>query len=514
VLPANVKRYLDGLWQERYAPAYLSVAADHVLLEWGGDWERYGLTNLRKGKLVTEQVSLLEGMLPFQDDELLVLPLVKCPSGQVADIHLVSTPEGCWIFFLDADEEWKQRRKLQQQSNELRLLQHRQTRLIEALNKTQQELEVKRRQSEEASQLKSRFIASMSHELRVPLASIMGYAKLLGDRGTIGREASEDLRTIRTNASHLLALIDNILDQAKIEAGQMVVMPTVTSLPALLEDIRVMFVPLALERGLDFQVEQPAILPEQVFMDGLRLRQIIINLVNNALKFTQQGFVKLHVDWRQNKLCVRVQDSGPGIAPEARERIFLAFHQETDRYSRSDAGGVGLGLAISHHLVRLMGGDFKLQSEPGQGAVFSFIIPAAEIKVNPHTTVEHAEHALLIAEDNEALRSLTSLYLEDAGYRVFAVENGGEAVAVALREKPDLILIDMHMPVMNGIEAVKYLRAKGYTRPILALTASLGKESQELAMVAGCDACLVKPMEMDALLEAVAVALDQGARQG
>lgn len=507
-MPAAIAAYLQKHWQDRYAPAFLVVDAAGRLTAWGGDVERYGLRDLSRELPAVEQLALLEGMLPLSEEQPLLIPLVNCPSGQAADIHLIPVPEGCWVIFLNADEEKEQQRRLQQKSNETRLLQHRQNRLIDALQKTQQELEIKRRQAEESDRLKSRFIANMSHELRVPLASILGYARLLESRWGDDHQGREGLRTIHSSAAHLLALIDNILDQAKIEAGQMNVLPSVTHLPTLIEDMRAMFLPLALEAGLAFQVEQPASLPEHVLLDGLRLRQVIINLVNNALKFTEQGFVRLRVNWRRGRLSVAVEDSGPGIPAEARERIFQAFVQEPGAADRQRSG-VGLGLAISHCLVGLMGGELQLRSEPGHGALFCFTIPAAAVEASPYRDRKPVRQTVLLAEDSEALCALTALYLKDAGFQVFMAQDGGEAVALALEHNPDLALIDLHMPVLNGLEAVKRMREAGYRRPVIALTASLGKESQQLAMRAGCNACLVKPVEMESLVEAVKAALNE-----
>ena len=510
-LPPVIAKYLNHLWCGLYAPAFLLVDANGHPTAWGGDCERYGLWAFDQDRPVAEQLPLLEGMLPLPAAQPLLIPLVSCPSGHTANIHLRPVPEGCWVIFLDAEEEKEQRRKLQQKSNETQLLRHRQDRLIDALQKVQQELEIKRRQAEESEQSKSRFIAGMSHELRVPLASILGYARLLESHYGDDHEGREGLRTIRSNASHLLALIDNILDQAKIEAGQMNVLPSITNFPALIDDIRAMFAPLAQERSLEFQIEQPASLPEHVFLDGLRLRQILINLINNALKFTKQGFVRLRVNWRQDWLEVAVEDSGPGLPAEARGRIFQPFYQEPSTDSRHRSG-VGLGLPISHHLVGLMGGELDFRSEPGQGAVFFFNIPAPTVKVSPYANRKPGQQTVLLAEDNEALRALTRLYLEDAGFRVFVAQDGEEAVLLVEQETPGLVLIDLHMPVLNGIEAVKRMRKAGYQRPVIALTASLGTESQRLAMLAGCNGCLIKPLEMESLVEAVKATLKVASR--
>jgi len=506
-LPSVMAKRLHRLWCDLYAPAFLIVDVNGHPSVWGGDCERYGLRDFDKDRPAAEQLPLLEGIMPRREEQPLLIPLVSCPSGRIANIHLLPVPEGCWVIFFDADKEAEQQRKLQQKSNEARLLRHRQDRLIDALQKVQQELEIKRRQAEEADQSKSRFIASMSHELRVPLASILGYARLLQSRCGDDQEGHEGLRTIHSNASHLLALIDNILDQAKIEAGQMNVLPSITHLPALIDDIRAMFAPLAQEHGLEFHIEQPASLPDHVFLDGLRLRQVLINLVNNALKFTKHGFVRLRVNWRQKWLDVAVEDSGPGIPAEVRGRIFQAFYQEPGTDNSRQRSGVGLGLAISHHLVGLMGGELAFYSEPGQGTVFFFTIPAAAVNVSPYANRKPGQQTVLLAEDNEALRALTRLYLEDAGFRVFVAQDGGEAVLLAEQETPDLVLIDLHMPVLNGIDAVKRMREAGYRRPVIALTASLGTESQRLAMLAGCNGCLIKPLEMESLVEAVKATL-------
>lgn len=515
LIPISIAKYVRSLWMAEMVLTYLHVDRNGILVSWGGYPNHYGLGSLATGKLASEQVSFLEGLLPIDHTE--ILEFVSTGAGRSAHVHLLPFRGGTWVLFFDASTEHDRQQKIQQQANELSLLTYRQSQLIQELEHARQMLIAEKQQLEDSSQLKTRFIADLSHELRTPLASIAGYTRLLDEaerKNDNDEHTSDYLNTIQTSTQHLLSLIDNILDQSKIEMGQVVLAPRACDLKKLLKDLKALFLPHADEKGLTLEVKAEN-LPVQVMIDELRLRQILINLVTNALKFTEKGTVTLALHWHGDQLNLSVTDTGLGISEEGQQKIFQAFHRET---KTQGTPGAGLGLAISYHLIKMMGGMLRVLSKLGKGSQFFATIQAPSIyttrpEVAPERNPEKSEkittsddvkgRKVLLVEDALFLHKLFEICLSESGYEVISAYNGEEALQLIDERQPDIVITDMLMPVLNGYDLVKQLRAKNCNKPIIALSASNLEEDKQFARQIGCNAYLSKPVEPRLLLQTI-----------
>ncbi len=422
---------------------------------------------------------------------------------------------------------------------------------LESANKG---LEESKHLAECANRAKSEFLANMSHEIRTPMTAILGYADLMLDEN-VGRTTREHVAVIKRNGEHLLKVIGDILDLSKIEAGNLQIEPTRCSPVQLVAEVVSLIRPQAAAKQLTLKTEFAGPLPETVLTDPLRLRQILVNLVGNAIKFTDQGEVRLAVrlisalgkgtvpdqpsvgarsDENRDsppiispQLCFDVTDTGIGINEEQVGKLFQPFSQ-VDCSSTRKFGGTGLGLCISKHLAEVLGGNIEVHSTPGQGSTFSATIDPgpldgmhmiqntqeALLDRPPSTTAATPDKIalcgrILVAEDGLDNQRLIALLLRKAGAQVSAVDNGQLAVEAALAAREagepfDVILMDMQMPVLDGYAATRQLRKRGYTGPIVALTAHAMAEDCQKCLDAGCDDYLAKPLEPRALLEMIA----------
>jgi PAS domain S-box-containing protein len=378
-----------------------------------------------------------------------------------------------------------------------------------------------------ANRAKSVFLATMSHEIRTPMTAILGYADLLMDPMLNADNRKVYASTIRRSGEHLLCLINDILDLSKIEAGKLTLDIGRCHIAALLGDIASMLRPRAKERGIFFSLEFSGPLPETVATDSARLRQAIINLAGNAIKFTEQGGVRIVASFlpetENGRPAIRIDviDTGIGISENILPRLFHAFTQGDASVTRK-YGGTGLGLTISHHIARLLGGDVTVKSELGRGSTFTLIIPAGSLDgvpmlQNPSevTREDHAKNwvsevtsltgvRILLAEDGIDNRELIQAVLERVGAQVETAENGRIAVETAQDNSFDLILMDMNMPEMDGYEATGVLRDRGYAQPIIALTANAMLGDSERCQAAGCNEYLAKPIDRRLLIQTIA----------
>jgi PAS domain S-box-containing protein len=383
--------------------------------------------------------------------------------------------------------------------------------------------------AESANVAKSEFLANMSHEIRTPMTAILGYADLLdGDDDPLADpvRAAESIRAIRANANHLLTIINDILDMSKIEAGKMTVERLPTSPALLAAEAASLFQVRATGKGIEVRVEYDTPVPEQITSDRTRLRQILLNLVGNAVKFTEVGHVVIHVscDPDEGVLRYAVSDTGIGMTPEQRDEIarFDAFSQADGSMARK-FGGTGLGLRISSSLARMLGGGIAIESEPGRGSTFTATVSAGDLSDVEMLTPEAAADLgpagavlgaspvagidldglrILLAEDGPDNQRLISFYLRKAGAAVTIAGNGRIACErLAEAERPfDLVLMDMQMPELDGYAAARTLRHDGHALPIVALTALAMDGDEQKCLAAGCDDYLTKPVDRGRLL--------------
>ena len=371
--------------------------------------------------------------------------------------------------------------------------------------------------AEYANRAKSDFLANMSHEIRTPLTSIIGYGETLLRSDQSMEERIDSVNTIISSGEHLLNLINDILDVSKIEAGKLQIEQIKESPFRLLSEVNNIIAVQAKRKRLEFSIHYEFPLPQYFYSDYVRIKQILLNLCSNAIKFTEYGHVKITVHYESDtdRLHFVVEDTGIGLTKDSQEKIFESFTQADASITRK-YGGTGLGLTLSKKLAALLGGDIMLKSESSVGSTFTFYVPTnlgaanrlfhseSEIPVfnkcsNEYFCFEKLTGNILLAEDNEINQRLIKLNLEKMGARVTAVNNGAEAITKAQTEEFDLVFMDMQMPVMGGLEAVTALRNNSYSIPIVALTANAMQEDRNNCLQVGCNEFLTKPIHQEQL---------------
>jgi signal transduction histidine kinase/DNA-binding LacI/PurR family transcriptional regulator/DNA-binding response OmpR family regulator len=382
--------------------------------------------------------------------------------------------------------------------------------------------------AEAANKAKSTFLANMSHELRTPLNGILGYAQILQQRVGPGSPWLDALSTIQHSGEHLLALIDDILDLSRVEAGKLELMPRDIDLPTFLSAVANLIRVRADAKNLRFMYMADPDMPPMILADETRLRQILLNLLGNAVKFTDHGSVTLRVeirDWRLeinqhpisnlqspiSTLRFAVEDTGPGIPADELARIFQPFEQGGERARRE--GGTGLGLAISRQLARAMGGDIQVTSVVGQGSTFWFelAVPVLDALVSTPSAAQVVigytgpRRSVLVVDDIATNRAVLAELLTGLGFSVYQAANGQEGIEQAQARQPDLILMDRSMPVLEGLEAIRRLRqiAAFQQTPIVAVSASVTEADRATSLAAGANAFVPKPIRQAELLEQI-----------
>ena len=386
--------------------------------------------------------------------------------------------------------------------------------------------------AESANRAKSEFLANMSHEIRTPMTAILGYTDILAQYHTDPDDQS-CLAIIRNNGNFLLEIINDILDLSKIDAGKLEIRRRRFRLNQLISDIRLLMSVRAQEKRIRLRVVYQGAIPVRIPSDRKRLKQILVNLVGTAIKFTDQGTVQLNICYLPSDPIAQMQfevvDTGIGISPQQQARLFKPFTQ-LNAAQRVKPGGTGLGLVISQRFAELLGGNITVESEVGRGSKFSLIIPVGppdrlqlvdprEIDVSAviEPTLEEPKSRLrgriLVVDDRREMRFIAQHLIEEAGGEVIAAENGQEAIEIALARQGsqtpiDLIVMDMQMPVLDGFEATRRLRAAGFTAPIVALTAYAMEGDRQVCLEAGCTDYVAKPLNAPKFVKILAQYLE------
>ncbi|NNE00923.1 MAG: response regulator, partial [Pirellulaceae bacterium] len=377
-------------------------------------------------------------------------------------------------------------------------------------------LEQAKRMAEAANRSRGEFLANMSHEIRTPMAAILGHADILREH-LQNPDNVQLVETIRRNGNFLLNIINDILDLSKIDAGKMEIALQRTRPDAVVAEVRSLMDVRAAEKTLPLNIEFNGPVPEFVHTDPVRLRQILLNLIGNAIKFTDDGEVRMEIRYDSGLLSFDVIDTGIGIKPEATHLLFEPFVQADNTSTRS-FGGTGLGLAICKRLAQALGGDVSVESEYGKGSRFTLSINATadgplvepNLSETPATQSKsqsvHIKGTILVVDDRRDIRFLAQHFIEKSGGNVVSATNGQEAVDFMFnKESPrvDLIVMDMQMPVMDGYTAVSELRRRGVDIPIIALTANAMKSDRDECLAAGCTDYTTKPIDSQVLLQMI-----------
>lgn len=504
----TVQQQINQQLYEKLELAYFCVDHSMMVKDVSENLRSYGFGDIPAGADIQDYVDFMVGLDSRTEIE---LPMVASPSGIPISVSLLPSTEQLTVLIANATGAAEQRQQLQQKANENELLLYQQQKLMAQLEEASIELANKNQQLEEASRLQTSFLSGVSHEFRTPLTSIIGYTDLvkqnlqqlsvneLVDSTFVAEESSAYVRSVQRSSKHLLSLVENLLDHGKLDSDEIVIRPKPTSISEVFDDVELLLKPLCTTKQIVFSVSVDLAHAGNSFLDDSRLRQCLINLVGNAIKFTDDGAVELHASWADEQLSVTVTDSGPGISEEDLSKIRLPFWQGVN----TGKAGTGLGLTITERLIDLMGGELNIESEIGRGTKVTFSIPAARLDgADSGQTNDERDVSInvLLAEDDTDIAELVVLMLVERGMRVTRVENGALAVAALNESSYDIVLMDIHMPVMTGYEAIEKLRDEGNDTPIIIMSASAVEADREKAESLGCNAYLIKPVDIDDII--------------
>lgn len=396
----------------------------------------------------------------------------------------------------------------------------RNSRLFERVQNIEHELTHAKEAAVESDRAKSQFLGVVSHEIRTPVTAILGYADLLLNESDLNQEHTEWVSRIKRNGDHLLRLIDDLLNLSKVQSGELELESREFLLNELVDGLCSQFSPRAQSRGIKLRIRAENEVPMSIIGDSTRVQQIFSNLISNAIKFTNRGHVEVRFRYEKSSgyLIGAVEDTGPGLTLEQGAKLFRAFTQADVSHTRK-YGGTGLGLMLSRKLARCMGGDVELfSSEVGRGSCFHVTLPVRtppgvkfgksfefqSTKSAPiHESVSLEGLSILLVDDSADNCHLIERILSKTAAKVTTADNGAKAVQIATAQPFDLILMDVQMPVMNGLEATEELRKRGYRRPIIALTAHALEAERNACLAAGCDDHLTKPVARETLLSRI-----------
>lgn len=505
--PTVAEAYLRDRFLEDARPFCFEFDDNHKLLNVWGDAHHYQLGTLASGQDMTRIAPFIAD---YDRNTETVLPFVTDSIGNHVHVQMISLENSFLAIYLDATTEFKHRRVAQQKANEARLLSQSQHKLIAELVDARAELDRRRLEAEEESRRKGAYIAMMSHDFRTPLTSARLYAELLGDENVQDDDRKKYASSIVRVIDEQLSLVNNLLKQAKLEAEGGDYSETIVDIRACLDDISVVTAPLAAEKGLGFAAYVAAEVAPFVRFDDLHVRQIIVNVIANAIKFTEDGAVSVVAYLDRKSLVFQIEDSGPGISAEDQDRVFHAFERGSAAGRRP---GAGLGLAISKRLAENMGGNLTLQSEPGTGTVLRLELPyrpvAAATVTGPSESNEATDVAasqsvnVLLIEDDIDIRELLTMRFERAGYSVAVSANADDGINLALRDTPDIVIMDINLPGKSGLVAARELREQGLVAPILGLSAADTSQVRNAALASGFTEFVQKPVATSRLLRQI-----------
>ena len=501
-VPARVETYLRELFWQRVHPLLLTFDAGWHLRDIHGDAAHYGIDSADPAQGTQLLRDLFIGM-PL--DEPQDVPFVELDNGRSAHLHLIPDGDSFHVLLLDAETERERRRVQQQLGHEEALKSQAKTKAIGQLKQIRTELERQHARLEEAHALKNALIATMSHGFRTPLTSIFGYLQLIDRRAKEEPTIRDALHAVRRNATYLFTLAENLLEYGRSESSVALLNPTPIDLAALARDLEAMFRPLAEEKGLEFHVTLKLDDATEPVFDEVRLRQILLNLLSNAVRYTRRGEITADLVWRGQTFSADITDTGIGIAAAHRDSVFTPFN----RGGHAGSKGAGLGLSIVKRLVEQMRGTLTFDSDIGRGSSFRVAVPLGRERANAHTEAAIAPRfwlqgrSVLVADDDPDIANLLQALLGDLGFRVRVVADAQSAVLEAMAGRPDVLLIDVELSGLSGNAAVYKLRSRGYKGRIVTLSATATSEAREAALRAGADHYLTKPLNVDQFVHVI-----------
>ena len=500
--PFSVYRLLRQHLLDAAKPAYLVTNKDLKLVTANGDLAFYGLSSLADGESCESHLDFLIG---YDVSEPLELRFYQATDQVVAHVVLLPHEGHLIILFMDATEAYQQEIKVQQKTNDLLILSEKQDVIVKELVKARDSIAIKHEALVEANQAKAKFIATISEELKSPLTSILGHASLLKNVLEDSPNNSKMIEAIERGGRHLLTVVENSLDQMHIELDNMKLKIGPVDIIDLLQDIESVFLPLAKRKKLKFSVVTESLPPQKIKIDEIRLRQILVNLLNNSIKYTDMGSIKLTARWEENLLKLDVYDTGRGIPESFQKDIFTAFKSGRDKTGKGQ--GKGLGLSIAKHLIELMEGEIRCESVQGAETYFKLRIPAEIVADQYKTTIiddlEFGENAhILVIDTNDDLCQLYDLALSKAGFVASTCNTSAAGLKFAVEKKPSLILVSLNS-LDDCLNTIRQLRAAGNGQPILAQLSLESSASSRSVFEAGGNGFLTKPINIIDLIETI-----------
>ncbi len=476
---------------KEFNPFYVITDDDFKVVGDSGNGDFYGYPELKPGNDIYDYFPFLYG-LDNIEESYFKLHLVETPSKKPAQIYIVRLDDGWGIGLLDGSELKNNQYRYQQVANELGLVNAERDRLIKRLEKYKDILQEVNRELHQTNKLKSQFIGKMSHEFRTPISSILGYLDLAREDLGSPDLVTSHLSAIDRSANYLLNLIENLIDQSILENGQLVINPTSTNIINIANDLEELFRVTAEKKGLSFVWWIAPEIPERIWIDDIKLRQVLVNLIGNAVKFTKEGSISVSLEWANNILNITVDDTGQGIKPEDLKSIFEHFHKSAA--DGQSSRGAGLGLSISNEIVKRMGGDLSIKSSLGQGTniVINLEAPSRTTGIGGEDHLRNSD--IVVIDSNSDSRQLLGVFLNGVGAKPYLTASGDEACNYLKMHNPDALIIDMNIEGEDSINTIQKIKKTGYKGPIVALSAVDDEHMRKKIDYAKCDESFIKPL--------------------